>query len=208
MTNWFLAFVLFSQVDIQVAENYPAHSKIVFTVTGAAKDASVLWEFTPEQVETEEITGPQKVAVWAAPGTYYVRCDVIDWNAKKASKVRKKFTVGPAPVPTPQPNPTPQPTPIQAATAVTYIYEKDQNSVPPQVLSGLNRLNREQGIVATIFEVDTKDGTGDTPEQYKVPVAAAKTAGLPTLVTTGKERQVLRVIRNPKSEAEVMEAVK
>lgn len=91
-------------------------------------------------------------------------------------------------------------------TAVTYVYEKDETAVPAPVKAAINTLNK-QGIVATLFEDDTVDGTGETPEQYKVPLAAAKEATLPALVVTAGSK-VIRVVKNPKTEAEVLEAAK
>ena len=87
--------------------------------------------------------------------------------------------------------------------AVTYVFEKDDTgAVPSEVASGLAKLNAK-GILATSFEQDTIDGTGETPEQYKVSLAAAKSAGLPSLISTAGKR-VLKVIKAPKTEAEVL----
>jgi hypothetical protein len=68
------------------------------------------------------------------------------------------------------------------ATAAVYVYEKDQTAVPTGVVVALNRLNRDRGIVATLLEADTVDGTGEIPDQYRPALAAAKDAGLPSLV--------------------------
>jgi hypothetical protein len=84
-------------------------------------------------------------------------------------------------------------------TAVTYIYEKDDTAIPSPVEAGLNRINRELKVPATVFEQDTTDGTGETPEQYKIPLAAAKSAGLPSLVVTAG-KVVKRVVKNPTTE--------
>jgi len=96
--------------------------------------------------------------------------------------------------------------PAEKATAATYVYEKDDTAVPSEVKVALDKLNRERKIVATVFEQDEKDGTGDTPEQYKVPLAAAKQAGLPALVATAGAK-VLKVVKDPKTVAAVMEGV-
>jgi hypothetical protein len=98
------------------------------------------------------------------------------------------------------------PSPTEPATSATYVYEKDSTSIPAEVLAGLNRLNREKKLIATPFEEDTLDGAGQTPDQYKVPLAAAQSAGLPALVVTSGEK-VLAVVKDPKTEAQVMEAV-
>lgn len=111
-------------------------------------------------------------------------------------------------IPLPWINPQPD-TPVVTtpkATAATYVYEKDQTAVPPPVSFALNRLNREKGVVATLFEDDTTDGTGEIPDQYRVPVTAARAAGLPALVVTGGDT-VLNVVKNPKTEQETFEAV-
>jgi hypothetical protein len=104
---------------------------------------------------------------------------------------------GKLPVPTVRP---------QKATAVTYVYEKDVTAVPVPVLVAINRLNREKKVVASHFEVDTKDGDEQVPDQYKVPKAAAEEVGLPALVVTAGEK-VLAVVKDPKTTEQVLEAV-
>jgi hypothetical protein len=104
---------------------------------------------------------------------------------------------GKLPVPTVSP---------QKATAVTYVYEKDVTAVPVPVLVAINRLNREKKVVASHFEEDTTDGDEQVPDQYKVPLKAAQDAGLPALVVTAGEK-VLKVVKDPKTEQQVMEAV-
>lgn len=96
-------------------------------------------------------------------------------------------------------------TPVTKPTAAVYIYEKDQGSVPSGVGKALDTLNR-QGLLATAFEDDTTDGDGDVPDQYKVPLAAAREAGLPALVvmSKGEVRRVVKVA----TEEQVLEAVK
>jgi hypothetical protein len=88
-------------------------------------------------------------------------------------------------------------------TAVTYVYEKDAGAVPSPVAVGIDKLNRK-GILATTFEEDTVDGQGEVPDQYKVPLKAAQESGLPALVATAGDK-VLKVVKAPKSEAEVLE---
>jgi hypothetical protein len=70
----------------------------------------------------------------------------------------------------------------ELATAAVYVYEKDESAIPVGVTVGLNRLNRERHIVATLLEADADDGTGDVPEQYREALAAATASGLPALV--------------------------
>jgi hypothetical protein len=91
------------------------------------------------------------------------------------------------------------------ADAATYVYEKDQTAIPSPVLAALDKLNR-RGVRATTFDDDTVDGAGQTPDQYKAPLKAATEAGLPALVVTAGE-QVLRTVKDPRTEAAVLEAV-
>ena len=98
-------------------------------------------------------------------------------------------------------NPTP------TITAVTYVYEKHDGPIPPAVAAALNQINRELKIRATTFDEDTTDGDGDVPEQYQVPLAAAKETGLPALVVTAGD-VVVRVVKAPTTVAEILEAVR
>lgn len=93
-----------------------------------------------------------------------------------------------------------------AATAAVYVHEKSDTQVPTEVQTALDKLNRE-GIVATVFDVDTTDGTGDTPDQYKAALAAAKEAGLPALVVMAGDTPI-EVVSDPQTESDVLEAVK
>jgi hypothetical protein len=148
---------------------------------------------------------------WATDKTDVV-LEKLKYLVDKTKEVhRQTFVVegeGPRPPPdeiptVPAPGPT---TPMTPATAATYVYEKDVTAIPSPVAAGLNRLNREKKIVATLFEEDTVDGTGQTPEQYRVPLSAAQSAGLPALVVTAGAA-VLKVVKAPTTEAAVLEAV-
>lgn len=98
-----------------------------------------------------------------------------------------------------------QPQPALKPTTATYVYEKDHGTPPSSVAAGLDKLNR-QGILATAFEQDTKDGNGNTPTQYVVALAEAKKAGLPALVVQAGDK-VLRVVK-VSTEAKVLEAIR
>lgn len=93
-------------------------------------------------------------------------------------------------------------------TRVTYLYEKDQNPVPSPVLKGLIQLNGagSAGVFASYFEVDGTDGTGEVPDQYKVAVNAGKDS-LPCLVVESKDGTT-KIVKNPKTEEDVIGAVK
>lgn len=93
-----------------------------------------------------------------------------------------------------------------AVTSVTYVHEQRDTPVPSAIHAALNRINREKNIPANVFDVDTKDGNGEVPDQYKVAALAAKEAGLPSLVVVAGDK-ALRVVKDPKTQDAVMEAV-
>lgn len=97
--------------------------------------------------------------------------------------------------------------PVTQVTKATYVYDKDQGPVPAGVASGLQKLNHEGKIAANEHEVHSTTGSGSVPAQFKSADEAARKAGLPALVVQAGEA-VVRVIKAPKTEAEVMEAVK
>jgi len=89
---------------------------------------------------------------------------------------------------------------------VTYVYEKDANPVPPGVAVALATINEGGEIIATEFEDDTVDGTGETPDQYKVALAAAKKEGVPALVIES-DGEAIKVLKNPTTTEQVLEAI-
>jgi hypothetical protein len=113
--------------------------------------------------------------------------------------------VGGGPRPPPVDPDTPPPVDPSKVTDVVYVYEKDKGAVPSGVLVGLDRLRRERNIAAITFERDTKDGTGRTPPQREAALKAANEAGLPAIVVSAGG-QVLRVVKSPTTEQQVMEA--
>lgn len=93
-----------------------------------------------------------------------------------------------------------------AATAATYVYEKDDTAVPNPVRAALDKLNRREGFIATAEDDDAVDATGAIADQYKVPFATAKTSGIPVLVVTAGDT-VLKIVKDPKTEEDVLQAV-
>jgi hypothetical protein len=150
-------------------------------------------------------------------GTFYA-----DGRAKPGKKGKRfKVTVendGPTttPVvidpnkpPVVNPNTPPVETPVipfpSKTDRVTYVYEKDDGTPPPAVAKAIDTLHR-QGITATIFEEDATDGTGQTPDQYKIAVDAARKSGLPSLVV--QAGQVVKSTVKVTTEQQVLEAAK
>jgi hypothetical protein len=173
-----------------------------FFVTPTSRTLVVLFdaEDTPIGVFNGDKAGPV-----TAVGVRY------DAESKKVTRSLHTLTIGPPkpvdPVDPVDPPVDPiKPPPTTKATAVTFIYEKDQHEVPKPVLSALNKINREKKIVASILEADTTDGTGQVPAQYVVALAAAKKTGLPCLVVTAGD-VVLSVTKDPKTEDSVLKAV-
>jgi len=104
----------------------------------------------------------------------------------------------------PQPPPSPN-----KPNRLTYVYEKDQGNVPKPVAFALQRLNVDSGgsVVASEFEEDTVNAFGQVPAQYKLALEAARSAGLPALVIQSGN-VIIRVVKNPTTEAHVLEAAK
>lgn len=97
------------------------------------------------------------------------------------------------------------PTPT-TVTAAVYVYEKDDGPVPTGVYSGIEKLNREKNILASLFEDDTVDGNGETPEQYKPALDAAKAKSIPSLVVLSGTTAIA-VVEKPQTEQEILEAI-
>jgi hypothetical protein len=109
--------------------------------------------------------------------------------------------------PGPNPPTTPSPSKIDR---VTYVWEKDQGPVPQGVAKALQRLNTDSAyrVLATDFEEDTIDGSdGQTPDQYVIALKAAREMGLPALVVQAGT-VVVKVVKAPKTEVEVLDVVK
>lgn len=88
-------------------------------------------------------------------------------------------------------------------TQATYVTD-DRRSCPGPVSAGLQALNK-QGILATVFEKGTVDGTGEVPDQYKAANAAA--TEIPALVIQAGD-SVTRVVKDPKTTEQVLEAAR
>lgn len=82
--------------------------------------------------------------------------------------------------------------------AFTYFYEKDQGEVPAAIAAALDTLNTK-GVLASKFDQDTVDGGGEVPEQYKVPLEAAKKVGLPAGVSS-RGKKVVKATKSPTPE--------
>jgi hypothetical protein len=98
--------------------------------------------------------------------------------------------------------PTPEPSKV---TAVIYVYEKDQTAIPSFVSAGLNQINRK-GIDATLFEADTKNGSGQIPAKYQAAYDRAKQEGLPVLVVM-VGNTIAKAIKAPKTLEEITGAI-
>lgn len=126
----------------------------------------------------------------------------------KAATCAIEVALGPfqPPIDPDKPPPDPPVDPNQKTTQVTFVFEKDSSNTPRQVALALQRLNAA-GVLATEFEEDATDGNGEVPDQYKIALEAARKAGLPALVVQSGN-VVKRVIQNPTTTEQVMEAAK
>lgn len=117
---------------------------------------------------------------------------------------------GPFPTTPTDPNlpPVTPPTNPGKITQLTYVYEKDDNPTPRQVRTALQQIQGGSlGIVATEYEQNTPDGTGQVPTQYQIALKAAKEKGLPALVVQSGN-VVLKVISDPQTTQQVLDAIK
>lgn len=144
-------------------------------------------------------------------GTCVVVCD---WNEPPYGLALHRVEIGgtapsPPPLDPDDPNPPPPPPdPSRKPIRVTLVYEKDLTSTPRPVASALQKLNADgSGIVASEFDDDTVDGTGQVPDQYKTALAEAAKAGLPALVVEFSDGTT-RTVKDPKTAEHVAEAVK
>lgn len=196
---------------IEAPVRVPAGSMFAVRTTGLDKDAKFSWHAAGGEPILFDILERQTLApaLLVTPdrqGTLYLVLAYVDADGNPR-QLSHGVVVGIA-VPDVPTLPPPDTTPVPAtkATAVTFVYEKDKHVVPNGVLAALNKLNRDRKILATILEADTTDGTGEVPEQYKIALAAAKTAGLPCLVVTGPSG-VIAIVKAPTTEQAVLDAV-
>ena len=137
------------------------------------------------------------------PGLYVLV--LADGNTGKLTT--KRINVGGVVVDPTKPTP-PVVDPSRKPTAVTYVYEKDAAPIPRPVQAALNKLHAAGGgVVASLFEDDSTNGAGQVPRQYAAALKAAREAGLPCLVVLSGD-DVLRIVKAPATEAQVMEAAK
>jgi len=160
----------------------------------------------PNLADSFPINGTKGVKFVGAPG-WYVATQWPAGDEQASYLVIEMLPAKDRPVVIDPDKPPPPPPPPSTATAATYIYDKDKTAVPTQVRSAINKINLEKKIVATEFEDSTIDNTGQTPEQYKAALAFARAAGLPALVVTSGNN-LLRVVKSPTTEEQVLEAVK
>lgn len=92
-------------------------------------------------------------------------------------------------------------------TAAVYVYEKDDGPVPVGVSAGIDKLNREKKLTASLFEKDTVDGTGQVPGQYRPALDAAKAKAIPSLVVLAGTNAI-KVVEKPKTQEDIIGAVK
>lgn len=89
---------------------------------------------------------------------------------------------------------------------VTYVYERTQSGVPRPVAAKFRELNAAGKITATAVDIDTVDGAGETPEQYKIAFGAARGRLPAVVVQAGKK--VVRVVEDPKTAESIEAAIK
>lgn len=186
---------------------------------GAADEILVRWNYSSFiRYKTTRDRGHYVAASFTAEDAGRVILVGAVWNGEPngfaAGPMRWVVVSGRAPQPPPVVDPTVPPvvTPTTpstptAITAATYVYEKDKGMPPSPVRVALNRINRETSIIATEFEQNSFDGSDEIPDQYKAALSAAKADGLPALVVLSGDK-VVRIVKAPTTETQVLEAVK
>jgi hypothetical protein len=132
---------------------------------------------------------------------------IADWNEEPFSIETHRISItGRGP---PDPEGPEDPPTVSKVDKVTYVWEKDETRVvPPPIQAVLIELNRDQArkIQATAIEKDSRTGTNEIPEQYKVAIGEALKVGLPACVIEAGDR-VVAVLVNPTAK-QILEAIK
>ncbi len=177
-----------------------------------------LWLLAVSPEETSFLpveSGLKCIFASPTPGRYVFVLVVSGTNANggaAADMATHAVTLAGATPPTPPDPPTDptdptKPPPSLKATAAVYVWEKDQAQVPRGVAQALQAINAGGSVVATEFERDTVNGTGQTPAQYRAALDAAIKVGIPCLVVLAGDR-VIRTVKAPTTVDQVQEAVK
>lgn len=216
-----LAVLLSATADAQQAAVLqvlpsPGKAAAVVKTTSAGRWIVLAADLSPVPNEafkrTPEAGGGSVLIFEAGPGKYTVV--FVPDNISEGLAATAVVLGGTAPADPTQPDPPPtKPPPVTTAGLhVTLVYEKDQGPVRPTVAAALAKLNQQaidagRSPFADEFEEDTVDGTGEVPDQFRLALDAARKAGLPALVVVAGGKLV-RVVKDPRTEADVLEAVK
>lgn len=158
----------------QISGN-PYNNNEVFVFTGRPGDQHVIsWVVTFARLDGQSIQSHTETRRWLI-----------------------RFEGEPPAPPKPDPPKPDPPDPTDTVTRATYVYEREDQTVPRPIHAALAKLN-QSGIQATAIDQDARDGTGEIPSQYARALAAAKQAGLPCLVV--ERGDSVQAIKNPTAE--------
>lgn len=192
----------------------PVGSLAVITLTGSAVTTTgAATVALNRETKNLDVTQNGHHVAFSSPsiadGVFLFTVGINNTDPAGAPHIAQRWIVtgaGPRPPPDDPLAPVTPNGPVGKITSVTYVYEKSDTKVPAAVQSGIDRLNVEKKVLATLYEHDSKDGTGEVPDQYKAPLAAAKEAGLPALVAMSGDK-VAKVIPAPTTVEQVMGVV-
>lgn len=194
----------------------PGKSAAVVKTTSAGRWIVLAGDLSPvpsEAFKRSAEAGGGSVLIFEATAGKYTVVFVPD-NIAEGLAATAVVLGGTAPANPTQPDPPPTNPPPVTTTGlhVTLVYEKDQGPVRPAVAAALAKLNQQaidagRSAFADEFEEDTTDGDGQVPDQFRLALEAARKAGLPALVVVSGGK-VMRVVKDPRTEADVLEAVK
>jgi hypothetical protein len=221
ITGYWALLFLIGQVtilpDTTVEDRSPISASISTAVPDGAEITGQGW-ILPEGVRTWDnvTTKDVRIPLWADPGQHKIRYKIfwiklddftfVDGNGEEQTitqYIGHGYLDEEVVLTVKGEKPPPDP-PKPSATRVTYVYEKDQTAIPPEVAAALNELNLK-GWTASEFEEDTRDGEGQVPDQYVKALTLATEKGLPALVVETPNGEV--VVHNPKTRKDVIDAV-
>ena len=87
--------------------------------------------------------------------------------------------------------------------AGTYYYEQRTGDPTPEVTKAIDKLNARD-ITADMQDIDAVVENGKVKKQYEITYPEAKKAGVPVWVTRS-ETKVLSVVKDPKTEEDILE---
>ena len=214
-----LALMEAPEQKLVVVESFHPIELVCETEVPEGAEAVYLWRCNEAEAHTEEeprlsrkdfrmldVDGGRCVHAWAPPGNYEVEVTVViaGNSLTKHTSTWEVIVQGARPPPVDPDDPPP----TTKVDRVTYVYERTQRPVPRGVSAALREINdTNESIIAAGVDKDIRTGDLKTPKQYEIAIEAAKKVGIPALVVQSGD-SILKVVKDPKTKEEVLEAIK